>query len=393
MVLICSVELNTLCFNSEIGGLFMNILYYFKELETPMYYWQRLHWIDELTRNGHKVFTLNSEKFDSYAEANVQILKYIKKEKKIDVFFTCVGQDIIYNNTIKEISRFGIPTCLIAFDNLELPFLHKDIADVFDLVWLTSYETRYLFEKWGCEKILFQTYAANPYFFQPLWSKQINSVGFIGSPYGSRVNKINDLIRYEIPCAVYSNSLFNKGYNQSVGDVYILNYWDLSQKMMRYLRFPIGRKVLYSTIKNKIVKKSLLIEDSPFLFKYQSVSDEEMIRLYSNFALSLNITELRDTYILNNPIHKIHLRSFEIPMSGGLQFASYNEELASYFEDGKEIVLYHNKDEMIEKARYYLDPKHENEVMNMKLAARKRAESEHTWTHRFNSVFELLGLK
>lgn len=80
-------------------------------------------------------------------------------------------------------------------------------------------------------------------------------------------------------------------------------------------------------------------------------------------------------------------------MCGGLQFASYNEELASYFEEDKEIVLYRSKEEMLDKAKFYLDSSHSNQVMNMKVAARKRAENEHTWNIRFTKVFENLGLK
>lgn len=44
------------------------------------------------------------------------------------------------------------------------------------------------------------------------------------------------------------------------------------------------------------------------------VSFDEMNRLYSNFALNLNILELRNTYLLKYPVYKLHLRTFEIPM-------------------------------------------------------------------------------
>lgn len=146
---------------------------------------------------------------------------------------------------------------------------------------------------------------------------------------------------------------------------------------MRYLRFPIGRKVLYSTILNKLYKTSSLNDDSEFLTKAPSVSHEEMCQLYSSFALSLNIAELRDTYILRQPIPKIHLRTFEIPMCGGLQLTSFNEEIAGYFEDGKEIILYNSDEELIDKARFYLDKKHENTVRKMKAATNERATNDH----------------
>lgn len=199
----------------------MTIFYYFNELNTPMYHWQRIHHIDELSRYGHNVITFNPHEYPSIEEANEEALKTLNKIGYVDLFLTCVDQTKIYRQTIEEVSKRGIPTCMIAWDNLELPYKQKEIAPAFDLVWLTSWETKYLFEKWGCRKVIAGTYAANPYYFHPNWDNQINRVGFIGSPYGSRVNKINDLLTADIPCSVYANSLFIKGYNSSIGGVNI----------------------------------------------------------------------------------------------------------------------------------------------------------------------------
>lgn len=371
----------------------MRIVYYFRELNTPMYWWQRIHLIDELTRAGHEIITFNPLDYASIDEANERVFDAINNLKQIDLFISCVDQDNIYADTVNRIKQKGIPTCMIAWDNLELPYKQKDIAPLFDVVWLTSWETQYLFEQWGCKNIVFATYAANPHMFKPNWKTPIRSVGFIGSPYGSRVNKLNDLINANIPVQVYSNALFNKGFNTSVGGVHKFDPIDVIIKSSRYLRFPIGRQVLYSTIKNKFMQKAKLNKESEFLLRNKSVSDNKMMELYSNLSLSLNITELRDTYICKNPIHKVHLRTFEIPMCGGLELASYTDELAGYFKEDKEIVLYRTKEEMIEKARFYLDPKNDTLVMDMKQAARKRAENEHTWMCRFNEVLKVLSLK
>lgn len=365
----------------------MKIFYYFKELNTPMYQWQRIHIFDELERNGHQIISFNPLNYSSINEANEKVIEILNGTKDIDLFLACDDSNIIYKETVENIKKLGIPTCLICWDNLELPYKQKKIAPSFDIVWITSKETQYLFEKWGCKNIIFQTYAANPYRLVPHWDKEILTVGFIGTPYGSRANKLNDLLHAGIYCNVYSDSLFEKGYNTSLGTVKKFSPIDILIKANRYMKFPIGRKVLFSTIKNKFLKKAELDINSKFLRKDHSVSEENMIQLYSNFALSLNITELRDTYICKSPIHKIHLRTFEIPMSGGLEFASYTDELASYFEEDKEIVLYRTKEEMIDKAKFYLNPKNSKDIQKMKNAAHIRAVNEHTWSNRFNKIF------
>jgi hypothetical protein len=372
----------------------MRILYFFYELKTPMYQWQHLHLIDELCLAGHDVKCFNPLDYESINEANEKIVKLVKNEKDWDLFLTCDDQDVIFKETVSEISKMGIPTCLICWDNIELPYKQKEIAPLFDLVWITSIETKYLFERWGCKRILFQTYAANPYVFVPKWNQPIEAVGFIGTPYGSRVNKLNDLLSAKVRCNVYSDALINKGYNSSLGTVHHYDLGDVCIKASRYLRFPIGRKVLLSTICNQFLHKHPSLNlNSDYLTVFKSVTNEEMNFLYSNLSLSLNITELRDTYILKKPIHKIHLRTFEIPMSGGLQFAFKTDELASYFEEDKEIVLYSSLEEMVSKAQFYLKESNRDTVLNMKKAARQRAEHEHTWTLRFQRVFDELGLK
>ena len=366
----------------------MKILYYFRELNTPMYYWQRIHFFDELKHNNIKIVSFNPLNYSSYNEANEMVIKEIKSTH-YDLFLTCVDQSFLYPETITEISKIGIPTCLICWDNLELPYKHKEIAPLFDLVWLTSFETKYLFEKWNCKKVIFQPYAANPYAFRPHWDKPIPNIGFIGSPYGSRTNKINLLTKNGIPTIIYSDSLFNKNYNSSVG-IKQFDIFDIGIKFSRYLRFPIGRKVLYTTLKNRFFMKERELVDNEKLIKHPSVDDEEMHCLYSNLSLSLNISELRDTYVSKQPIHKIHLRAFEIPMCGGLEIASYSEELARYFEQDKEIIMYQSDEEFIDKCKFFLSDKNQSLIMPMKIAARKRAERDHTWSKRFEKVFRAL---
>lgn len=132
---------------------------------------------------------------------------------------------------------------------------------------------------------------------------------------------------------------------------------------------------------------------SPMIEKYGSVSLAETNKIYAEHDLSLSIATARNTGNLKNPVMIVHLRNFEIPMSGGVQFCKYFPELAECFEDGKEIIFYQTDEEMIEKARYYLNPAREDERMVIRQAARKRAENEHTWFRRFSKAFDYLGLQ
>ena len=75
-------------------------------------------------------------------------------------------------------------------------------------------------------------------------------------------------------------------------------------------------------------------------------------------------------------------------MCGGLQFITYVDELANYFEADKEIVFYSSKEEYIDKAKFYMNDERYNLRLKMKKAARYRAENEHTWWNRFKKIFQ-----
>jgi hypothetical protein len=366
----------------------MEILYFFPEYKSNMGQWQKSHIINELQNHGHNIHLFNPLLFPTFEKANNELVNYIKNKKiNFDLLINSLGSDKLFPDTVTTIKQMGIRTLLICFDNLHAPFMHKAVAPYFDLVWLTSKETREMFKRWGCN-IVFMPYAANPKMFFPRYNIEIPKVGFIGIPYGSRITKINKLINNQINCQIYSQSLSKN----NKFEIESSKYFHLLKSAINLIRFNIGRKVIFGAIKSKyFYHNNRSLSKSQYLELYPSVSFEEMNYLYSNFAISLGITELRNTNALKRPIHKLHLRTFEIPMCGGLQCTSYTEELAEYFEDGKEIILYKSEEEFISKVRFYLKPENKTLRDNMKIMARKRAENEHTWINRFNIVFKLLS--
>lgn len=367
----------------------MNILFFYPEENTNMGQWQKYHILDELQHHGHVIYLFNPLIFPSIEQANLELIKYIKNSKCIfNLFVNSLGSDLLFPYTVMEIKKIGVSTLLICFDNLHAPFMHKTIAPHFDLVWLTSKETRDMFVKWGCN-IVFMPYAANPKIFKPNPDIEIPIVGFIGNPYGSRTNKLNKLLKSQIKCQIYSNATLEN----SLSSIKRYNYSNLLKSGIDLMRFKIGRRVILGALKNKYFSNTNnLLVNSSDLERNPSVSFEKMIYLYSNFAISLGITDLRNTYTLEKPIHKLHLRTFEIPMCGGLQLSSYTDELAGYFEEDKEIILYKTDDEMVSKTKFYLEPMNKFIRNRMKINARIRAENEHTWMIRFNTAFKLLSI-
>ena len=73
------------------------------------------------------------------------------------------------------------------------------------------------------------------------------------------------------------------------------------------------------------------------------------------------------------------MKTFEIPACGGFMLTNWTEEQAEFFEDGKQCVFFHTREEMLEKATYYAS----HAVERLKIAAAGQAVAfEHSYTQR-----------
>jgi len=66
------------------------------------------------------------------------------------------------------------------------------------------------------------------------------------------------------------------------------------------------------------------------------------------------------------------------------------ENLGQYYEIGKEVVCFDDRQDLIEKVRYYL--KHEDERAAIAQAGYERTKRDHTYPRRFSEIFEQLGM-
>ena len=88
--------------------------------------------------------------------------------------------------------------------------------------------------------------------------------------------------------------------------------------------------------------------------------------------------------------NQIKGRNFEIPGCGGFLVTSRIDGLDKYYADGKEIIIFEDKDDLIDKIKYYLS--HEVEREFIARAGYERTLRDHTYEKRFNDLFERMGL-
>jgi hypothetical protein len=87
----------------------------------------------------------------------------------------------------------------------------------------------------------------------------------------------------------------------------------------------------------------------------------------------------------------INMRTFEIMSTGSLCLTNWIPTIEDLFQDGKHLVLYRSLDEMVEKARYYLD--HDDEREAIARAGYEEVRAKHTINHRVKTILDNTILK
>ncbi|MBD5497012.1 MAG: glycosyltransferase [Lachnospiraceae bacterium] len=84
----------------------------------------------------------------------------------------------------------------------------------------------------------------------------------------------------------------------------------------------------------------------------------------------------------------IPLRALDIMGAGGALLANYQPELAEYFEDGKELILYGSMEEAIAKADYYL--KHDELRKQIARNGYQKVKKEFSYPKRIEELFRVV---
>lgn len=85
----------------------------------------------------------------------------------------------------------------------------------------------------------------------------------------------------------------------------------------------------------------------------------------------------------------INMRVFETLSTGSFLLTNYIPTLGELFEDGKHLITYKTLDEMVEKAKYYLE--HDEEREKIAQAGYEEFIAKHTYKHRIETILKTVG--
>jgi spore maturation protein CgeB len=102
-----------------------------------------------------------------------------------------------------------------------------------------------------------------------------------------------------------------------------------------------------------------------------------LARIYQGTVVNINISSQHLPTALNS-------RPFDVPACGAFLLTDYRPGIEELFEVGKEVIVYHNEEELIDKCRYYYSHPEARNVITLR--AMERISQEHTYEHRVRQM-------
>ena len=319
-----------------------------------------------------------------FSEKLLDTFRYEHARRPYDLFFSYFTDGMIEVDVIDKIRSMGVPTCNFSCNNAHQFYLVQNISPHFDYNLHSEKDARGKFLAIGANP-LWWPMASNPKYSKPVDVSRAIDATFVGANYAIRAKYIKHLLENGVGVHVYG-----PGWLWGATSA-----WRSAAKRVKYLLLafmalsPQAQYAASAKLCDHDFRRNMAASFPQNV--HPPVSDEGLIALYSSSHISLGFLEVYDRH---NPslavTQHLHLREFEAPMSGALYCTGYTDELAEMFEPDKEVLVYRNQHELLDKIRYYLG--HTKEAKQIRQAGRRRALKEHTYHHRFLQLFRAIGL-
>ena len=252
-----------------------------------------------------------------------------ESKKGYDALFCVMYKDQLDEDVLHQISRQG--TVTIAWgcdDHWRFDNFSSRWAPHFDY-WVTtaSSAVRRFGEIGIGEKVIKSQWACATDLYRPWLLKRDVDASFIGQPHSNRRELVSLIESQGIPLTVFGHG-WGEGSRVSIGTV---------------------------------------------------------IELFNRSKVNLNLSNAS-----RGEHSQIKGRVFEVTGCGGLLLTDTADDLETYFELGKELVIYDSPQDLVEKARYYI--RHDTEREQIAAAGLQRVLRDHTWHRRFDDIFAKAGV-
>lgn len=282
-----------------------------------------------------------------------------------DLCFFVLFEDEFKKKTIKKISSSGKTVTLNWFcdDHWRFDNFSKYWAPYFNWIVTTDSQAPTKYHNIGYENVIKSQWACNYFLYRPLDLPKIYDVTFIGQPHSNRKKIIEKIEKADIN----------------------VKCWGRGWPIERVAQKQMLKIFSQSKINLNLVKSSgnINLKSMAGIFLKRA---NHKIQIQNPNYWGDNFKSL-----MGRGREQIKGRNFEIPGCGNFLLTSNADNLGDYYQKGKEIVIYKDVKDLIDKIRYYLV--HDEEREAIAKAGYRRTLRDHTYEKRFNEIFKIIGLK
>lgn len=225
-------------------------------------------------------------------------------------------------------------------------------APLFNFVSTTARSALPKYAAAGIDHVLKTQWACNQFLYKPTGNPPNVDVSFVGQPHGDRRWVINRLRRAGIDVAA-----FGKGW-------------------------PTGRLEQDAMV--------AMFAESRINLNLSNASQNPAVPRLARKIANRTYPPALKWLFREATLDQIKGRNFEIPGCGGFQLSGWADDIETYFDLDREIVLYRTVPELIDAIERY--SRDEPQRAAIARAGYERTLADHTYEHRFRELFAAMDL-
>jgi spore maturation protein CgeB len=334
-------------------------------------------------------------------EAILSHIEELQTKQTIDLFFCYLYPFQFTPDLFSQLHDLNIPSLYFFCDNLSYEDVARQYASKATLNWVPEKLAISQFRRAGARWI-YLPMAANPDINFPVPQEETIDISFFGSKNSYRRDLIGRILRSGLNIKVFGNGWrpdaipYYAEHNPFEGPV--PSSPTRAMKMMRFLKWKKNAFLRFLQCGLKPRQRSMAYQQMGKQYENElrsiavksALNMDEANQVYSMSAISLGINDHFKPERTPPFLTYTKLRDFEATMAGACYLTQNTPEGPELFTDEKEVMRYSSIEELIDKAKFLLkSPEYRKKLRE---AGRKRALAEHTWVHRFEKVFDELGL-
>ncbi len=259
-----------------------------------------------------------------------------------------VAQSPLENQTVRKLRKKGIVCAYWFVEDYRFREYWSEIATAYDLFFTIQRDDhlKARFTDMGYSSWHYLPLACEPTVHKPWSASELErqayqcQIGFMGAPYLNRLRIFEELKDYDL-------KIWGEGWSD----------YEMSQAL------------------------KACVQDGG-----KRTSPEDTVKIYSCAEIAFNLHSSPFVEEISAAGEFVNPRTFEIAGCAGFQLADYRHELPLLFEPGKEIILFHNLDELHALVKYWLPrPRQRAQIAHN---AQSRAYSQHTYRHRAGQILK-----